>query len=165
MPTVKSMNEIQKINFKIGVLQLLARIKYNEVLIHQDPSLQQHQQPFVPATTCFPYQPAVAAVNQHHAPSPFPFVNQTAVSSTQKQRQQADMNATATTIMKEETIEESSPSSSRIEDDCADDDGGGGDNDDDNDDDYDGARRSYCSTVRPLPHATALYDTEDSSSP
>ncbi|XP_050541414.1 uncharacterized protein LOC126905597 [Daktulosphaira vitifoliae] len=71
MPTVKSMNEKQKIDFKIGVLQLVARIKYNDTL--RD-STYTGQSPFMPDLRCFsvPYQ---------H----FPFINPT-VSSSQSRR-------------------------------------------------------------------------------
>lgn len=83
LPTIKSMNEKQKINFKIGVLQLMARIKFDEVLQRPAGGAPEvaANQPFSASMTatdqigCFlpgPYQP-------------FPFINQAAVSSTQQQ--------------------------------------------------------------------------------
>lgn len=78
LPAVKTMDEKQRIHFKIGVLQLLARIKFSDAL--QQPAAYQ---PFVaPDLRCFPvsYQPGM----------PFPFVGSpaAAVSSTQRQQRQ-----------------------------------------------------------------------------
>jgi hypothetical protein len=124
LPTVKSLNEKQKINFKIGVLQLLARIKFNEVVMQQ----QQQQypasdaaaaaaaaaaavyQPFVaPDLRCFPvpYQPSI----------PFPFINhhQAAVSSTQQQHgvhQTAAASCSSTAAAARSMKHESSPQTS-----------------------------------------------------
>lgn len=98
LPTVKSMSEKQKIEFKIGVLQLVARIKFNDALQETYPPA-----PFMPDLRCFsavPYQP-------------FPFINQT-VSSTQHQRQQRPStggDGASTTMKNEACSTASSPSS------------------------------------------------------
>jgi len=55
LPTIKSMNEKQKINFKIGILQLVSRIKFDEVQ-NNPPGMPTYEQ-FDEAThnrKCFP---------------------------------------------------------------------------------------------------------------
>lgn len=83
LPTVKTMNEQQKINFKIGVLQLLARIKFNDALQQQQPAadMAAYQQYVTPDhLRCFPvpYQPSC------NIPFPFGGGQAAAVSSTQQ---------------------------------------------------------------------------------
>lgn len=119
LPTIKSLNEKQKINYKIGVLQVLARLKFNEVL--QQPAEVAYQPFATPDLRCFPvpYQPNI----------PFPFISQaTAVSSTQQRQQQHVHTAAAASTMKLETVDSNSPPSSYFDtdlDDDEDDDGNG----------------------------------------
>lgn len=137
LPTVKSLDEKQRINFKIGVLQLLARIKFDEVV-----QMQQHApgaadatataaaaaayQPFVTSDLrCFPvpYQPNL----------PFPFVShhhQAAVSSTQ-QRRHHHVNRT-TAAAKQEWSPGQQAFTYSDTDDAEADDGGDGESDDNN---------------------------------
>ncbi|XP_060860899.1 uncharacterized protein LOC132938216 [Metopolophium dirhodum] len=55
LPTIKSMNERQKINFKIGILQLVSRIKFDEVQ-NNPPDTPTYEQFTVatPNRKCFP---------------------------------------------------------------------------------------------------------------
>lgn len=119
LPTVKSMNEKQKINFKIGVLQLLAQIKFNDVLLQ-------------PATADMPYQPITVTPDlrcflmphHHQANVPFPFVNHhAAVSSTQQQAVAMSSSSCGADQqpMKEEFVDSSPPTSSFVDTDPEDD--------------------------------------------
>lgn len=122
LPTIKSLNEKQKINYKIGVLQVLARLKFNEVLQH--PADVAYQPFATPDLRCFPvpYQPNI----------PFPFISQAAaVSSTQHQQQQQHANTAAVSTMKLETVDSNSPPSSYLDTDLDDDDDNDGNGVDD----------------------------------
>lgn len=115
LPTIKSMNEKQKINFKIGVLQLLARIKFDEVLQHPAvadvAAAAASYQPFVgPDFRCFPVP--------YQSTMPFPFHQAAAVSSTQQQK----ATTAHPTMMKHEFFDSSPPNSSILETDPDDDD-------------------------------------------
>lgn len=82
LPTVKSMNERQKINFKIGVLQLMSRIKFDDGLQH---STDATYQPFITPHELggfpLPYQHLATGIG-------YPFVNHGAVPSTRHQQRQ-----------------------------------------------------------------------------
>ncbi|XP_022162601.1 uncharacterized protein LOC111028317 [Myzus persicae] len=81
LPTIKSMNEKQKINFKIGVLQLISRIKFDEVQ-NNAPGVATYEQ-LTAATANRLSFPAPRPVRQV-AGVKHPLVN-AAVSSTQQQ--------------------------------------------------------------------------------
>jgi len=112
MPTIKSMNEKQKINFKIGVLQLMSQIKFDEV--QNDPPAGVNRYEQLNATTanhrCLP-----GPRQLHQASVKHPLVN-AAVSSTQ-QLQHHHHNQQPTVehespLVKQEVVDSSPGSSS-----------------------------------------------------
>jgi hypothetical protein len=84
LPTIKSMNEKQKINFKIGILQLVSRIKFDELPHHPSGAMY-------PFTSTTPDLGSFSVANQPAVmigvPPLQPFVNRATVSSTQQQQQ------------------------------------------------------------------------------
>lgn len=119
LPTVKSMNEKQKIDFKIGVLQLLAGIKFNEVLQNPAPDVAAAYQPFATPPDLRCLAAVVPPFGQpHHVP--FPFAQHRRQQHHRQHHRQsssstAKRNAAATTPslpVKQETVVSSSPASS-----------------------------------------------------
>ncbi|CAH1725560.1 unnamed protein product [Aphis gossypii] len=91
LPTIKSMDEKQKLNFKIGILQLVSQIKFDEVLHHPPGAVYGTQ--FISTTPdlegfSVPSPPA-GAVGE---PPLKPFVNRVTVSSTQQRPQHHQRN-------------------------------------------------------------------------
>jgi len=68
LPTIKSMNEKQKINFKIGILQLVSRIKFDEVQ-NNHPGMPTYEKFTVATPNCksfpAPHQQQQAAGGRH----------------------------------------------------------------------------------------------------
>lgn len=81
LPTIKSMNEKQKLNFKIGILQLVSQIKFDEVLHH--PSGAMYGTQFISTTP---------DLEGFSVSSPPAFVNRVTVSSTQQRPQHHQRN-------------------------------------------------------------------------
>jgi len=84
LPTIKSMNEKQKINFKIGVLQLMSQIKFDEVQNHPQGVNSYEQSNATTANNIFPGPHQLQ--RQVQASGRNPPVN-VAVSSTQQLQQ------------------------------------------------------------------------------
>lgn len=91
LPTIKSMNEKQKINFKIGILQLVSQIKFDEVLHH--PSGAMYGAPFNSTTPDLGgFSVSSPPAGAMGVPPLQPLVNRATVSSTQKRPQHHQRN-------------------------------------------------------------------------
>jgi len=91
LPTIKSMNEKQKINFKIGILQLVSQIKFEEVLNHPSGSL--YGAPFISTTPNFEgFSMSSQPVGAMGVPPLQSLVNRGTVSSTQQRLQNHQRN-------------------------------------------------------------------------
>lgn len=110
LPTIKSMNEKQKINFKIGVLQLMSRIKFDEAK-NNPPGVTYDQ--LTAATANHTRFPAPHQLQVTNIPGvKHPLVN-VAMSSTQKQQHHHNQQPSVehTMPVKQEVVD-SSPESS-----------------------------------------------------
>ncbi|XP_026807135.1 uncharacterized protein LOC113549853 [Rhopalosiphum maidis] len=118
LPTIKSMNEKQKINFKIGILQLVSRIKFDELPHHPSGAMY-------PFTSTTPDLGSFSVSNQPavliDVPPQQPFVNRATVSSTQQQQHHHQRNhqhhIEHESTVKQEVID-SSPRKSYWRSDC-----------------------------------------------
>ncbi|XP_025202418.1 uncharacterized protein LOC112599647 [Melanaphis sacchari] len=109
LPTIKSMNEKQKINFKIGILQLVSRIKFGEILHHPSDGMYASFTPTTPDLGGFSVssQPAVVM----GVPTLQPYVNRSTMSLTQ-QHQQDQHHLLHKSAVKQEVIDSSPRKSS-----------------------------------------------------
>lgn len=91
LPTIKSMNEKQKLNFKIGTLQLVSQIKFDEVLHH--PSGAMYGTQFISTTPDLEgFSVSSSPTRVMSVPPLQPLVNRMTVSSTQQRLQHHQPN-------------------------------------------------------------------------
>lgn len=91
LPTIKSMNEKQKLNFKVGILQLVSHIKFDEVLHHPPGAMYGAQ--FISTTPDLEgFSMSSPPADVMGVPPLQPLVNRVTASSTQQRLQHHQRN-------------------------------------------------------------------------